>query len=284
LKLGTSNLEERGLSVGGVDQITTPAELALDLDAAQSTCRTFIQEQFKAIGAECAILGLSGGIDSALVAFLTADALGPDRLRTFILPYRTSAPTSRTDALSVATALGCSVEEIPISAALDAVEAALPGGESLSPIRRGNIAARLRMITLYDQSARYNGLVMGTGNKTEAMIGYTTIHGDAACAINPIGDLYKSHVRALAAHLGVPSGIITKAPSADLWPGQTDEGEGGFDYPTLDRILLRLVDQGKSVDSIVAEGFDGELVARVVSMMSQSQFKRQMPPFPKIST
>ena len=175
------------------------------------------------------------------------------------------------------------MEEIEISSALDAVEAALPAGAEFSQIRRGNIAARLRMITLYDQSARYDGLVMGTGNKTEAMIGYTTLHGDAACAINPIGDLYKSQVRALAAHLGVPGAILTKAPSADLWPGQTDEGEGGFDYPTLDRILLRLVDQKMSAASVVADGFDAELVANVQWMMARSQFKREMPPFPKIS-
>lgn len=266
----------------GVWQI--PSELSIDLEMVRGVCRTFIQEQFQKIGAKHAILGLSGGIDSALVGFLTADALGVDRLRTFILPYRTSSPTSRADALAVATALGCSVEEVEISTALDAVEAALPVGVELSPIRRGNIAARLRMITLYDQSVRYEGLVMGTGNKTEAMIGYTTIHGDAACAINPIGDLYKSQVRALAAHLGVPESILTKAPSADLWPGQTDEGEGGFDYPTLDRILFRLVDQKKSTAAIVADGFEAGLVARVQGMIARSQFKREMPPFPKFSS
>jgi len=269
--------------MSGEVAIHIPEELKLDLDRTVSICRNFIQEQFKAIGARHAILGLSGGIDSALVGFLTADALGTDRLRTYILPYRTSAPTSRTDALAVASALGCSVEEIEISRALDAVESLLPSGAELSLIRRGNIAARLRMITLYDQSALHDGLVMGTGNKTEAMIGYTTIHGDAACAINPIGDLYKSQVRALAAHLGVPTAILTKAPSADLWPGQTDEEEGGFDYPTLDRILFRLVDQGAPAADVAAEGFDAALVDRVVGMISRSQFKREMPPFPKIS-
>jgi NAD+ synthase len=269
--------------MSGEVSLNSPEELRLNLDQTKQICRSFIQEQFKTIGAKHAILGLSGGIDSALVGYLTADALGADRLRTFIMPYRTSAATSRADALSVVAALGCSVEEIEISGALDAVESALPSGGQLSPIRRGNIAARLRMITLYDQSALHDGLVMGTGNKTEAMIGYTTIHGDAACAINPIGDLYKSQVRALAAHLGVPTTILTKAPSADLWPGQTDEGEGGFDYPTLDRILFRLVDQGKSAAAVVADGFDSALVARVEGMIARSQFKREMPPFPKIS-
>jgi NAD+ synthase len=260
-----------------------PPELAINLEAAQATCRSFIQEQFRAIGAKRAILGLSGGIDSALVAFLLADALGASSLRTYILPYRTSAASSREDALAVATQLGVSVEEIPVSAALDGIEAVLPKGEPLSQIRRGNAAARLRMTILYDQSALHGGLVVGTGNKTEAYIGYTTIHGDAACALNPIGDLYKSQVRALAAHLGVPSAVLTKAPSADLWPGQTDEGEGGFDYPTLDRVLFRLVDKEMTAEAVVADGFDREFVTKIQGMIAGSQFKRQMPPVPKIS-
>ncbi len=260
-----------------------PPELSIDVQAVHATLRAFIKDQFRKIGAENAILGLSGGIDSALVGFLTADAIGPDRLRTYILPYRTSAPSSREDALAVAQTLGCSVTEVPISAGVDAVEASLPGGAPITAIQRGNIAARMRMITLYHESARHNGIVMGTGNKSEGAIGYTTLHGDAACAINPIGDLYKSQVRALAAHLGVPEAILTKAPSADLWPGQTDESEGGFDYPTLDRILFRLVDQGASHASVVADGFDGELVARIQKMIAASQFKREMPPFPKIT-
>lgn len=261
-----------------------PPELQINVSAVQAACREFIREEFEKIGLRYAILGLSGGIDSALVGFLTADAIGADRLRTYIMPYRTSAPSSRLDALSVAAALGCSVEEVPITAGVDAVEALLPSGAPITPIQRGNIAARMRMITLYHESARHGGIVMGTGNKSEGMIGYTTLHGDAACAINPIGDLYKSQVRALAAHLGVPEQILTKSPSADLWPGQTDEGEGGFDYPTLDRILLRLVDRGESVSAVVADGFDEELVNRVQKMIVASQFKREMPPFPRFAT
>lgn len=270
--------------MGEVSRIATPPELAIDVTAVHAICRRFIQDEFTRIGAQHAILGLSGGIDSALVGFLTADAIGADRLRTYTLPYRTSAPSSRDDALAVAKALGCSVEEVSISAGVDAVEASLPGGAPITPIQRGNIAARMRMITLYHESARHNGIVMGTGNKSEAMIGYTTLHGDAACAINPIGDLYKTQVRALAAHLGVPDAILTKAPSADLWPGQTDESEGGFDYPTLDQVLLRLVDRRLSAASVVADGFNEEFVLRVQKMIAASQFKREMPPFPKIST
>lgn len=260
-----------------------PAELAIDVQAVRAICSQFIVEQFESIGVRHAILGLSGGIDSALVAYLTAEAIGADRMRTYVLPYRTSAASSRMDALSVAHALGCTVQEVPISAGVDAVEASLPEGAPITPIQRGNIAARMRMITLYHESARHNGIVIGTGNKSEAMIGYTTLHGDAACAINPIGDLYKSQVRALAAHLGVPSPILAKAPSADLWPGQTDEGEGGFDYPTLDRILFRLVDKGASADDVVADGFDRALVMRIQGMIAASRFKREMPPYPKIA-
>lgn len=270
--------------MGEAIKVGTPPELLIDVQAVHAICRAFIQDQFEKIGARNAILGLSGGIDSALVGFLTADAIGVDRLRTYILPYRTSAPSSREDALTVAKAIGCRVEEVSISAGVDAVEASLPAGTPITPIQRGNIAARMRMITLYHESARHSGIVMGTGNKSEGMIGYTTLHGDAACAINPIGDLYKSQVRALAAHLGVPNAVLTKAPSADLWAGQTDESEGGFDYPTLDRILFRLVDQGASAAAVVADGFNHELVARVQKMIAASQFKREMPPFPKIST
>ena len=262
--------------------IQIPEELQLDPDATVAICRTFIREQFAATGAARAILGISGGIDSALVAHLLADALGPERLVGVILPYATSAPSSRADALQVVAKLGCAVEEVPITAAVDSMLSALPDGGVTTPIRRGNIAARARMTALYDRSALHRGLVAGTGNKTEYLIGYTTLHGDAACAFNPIGDLYKSQVRLLSAHLGVPEQIITKAPSADLWPGQTDESEGGFDYPTLDRILLRLVDRRQSVAETVAEGFEIGLVERVRGMILASEFKRLLPPIATI--
>ena len=262
--------------------IQIPEELQLDPDATVAICRTFIREQFAATGAARAILGISGGIDSALVAHLLADALGPERLVGVILPYATSAPSSRADALQVVAKLGCAIEEVPITAAVDSMLSALPDGGVTTPIRRGNIAARARMTALYDRSALHRGLVAGTGNKTEYLIGYTTLHGDAACAFNPIGDLYKSQVRLLSAHLGVPEQIITKAPSADLWPGQTDESEGGFDYPTLDRILLRLVDRRQSVAKTAADGFDLGLVERVRDMVLASEFKRLLPPIATI--
>ena len=259
-----------------------PDELTLDADAVLNLCRSFIRAQFTSTGAERAVLGISGGIDSALVAHLLVEALGPERLIGVVMPYSTSASSSRADALQIVEKLGCAVEEVPITNAVDSMIHSLPDGGATTPIRRGNIAARARMTALYDRSALHHGLVAGTGNKTEYLIGYTTLHGDAACAFNPIGDLYKSQVRLLAAHLGVPEHIIAKAPSADLWPGQTDESEGGFDYPTLDRILLRLVDRRQSVAETAAEGFEIGLVERVRGMILASEFKRLLPPIATI--
>jgi NAD+ synthase len=138
------------------------------------------------------------------------------------------------------------------------------------------------MLVLYDHSVTWGGLVVGTGNKTETLIGYTTLFGDSACAFNPIGDLYKSQVRQVAADIGVPEQIIRKAPSADLWPGQTDEGEVGFSYATIDRILFRLVDRRLSIEEVVADGFEVEMVERVDRMVAGAEFKRQVPPIAKL--
>jgi NAD+ synthase len=142
--------------------------------------------------------------------------------------------------------------------------------------------ARMRMAVLYDRSVSFGGLVVGTGNKTESLIGYTTVFGDNACAFNPIGDLYKSQVRQLAAVMGVPRQVIAKAPSADLWPDQTDEGEGAFSYPLLDRVLYWRIDRRRSTDELVAMGFERELVERVERLVATSEFKRQVPPVAKL--
>jgi NAD+ synthase len=155
-------------------------------------------------------------------------------------------------------------------------------GLAASPVRRGNVMARMRMAVLYDRSVTWGGLVVGTGNKTESLIGYTTLFGDSACAFNPIGDLYKSQVRQLAVALGVPEAIVRKAPSADLWPGQTDEGEAGFSYPQLDRLLFWMIDRRRSPDELVGLGFDAALVARVERMVAGAEFKRQVPPIAKL--
>jgi NAD+ synthase len=205
------------------------------------------------------------------------------------MPYRTSSPASRADAEAVVADLGCASELVEISGMVDGYfgrdgVAGEGGAEGLeaSPLRRGNFMARMRMSVLYDRSVTWRGLVVGTGNKTESLIGYTTLFGDSACAFNPIGDLYKSQVRQLAAAVGVPRQIIAKAPSADLWPDQTDEGEGAFSYPVLDRVLYWRIDRRRSTDELVAMGFERALVERVERLVATSEFKRQVPPVAKL--
>ena len=256
-----------------------PAELRIDTDVARRVIADFIRGQLRQAGFERAVLGLSGGIDSALVAYLTAEAIGPGQLLAVLMPYRTSSPMSRADAEEVVRRLGCASEVVDISPVVDGFFAGLP---EASPVRRGNLMARARMAILYDRSVTWGGLVVGTGNKTESLIGYTTLFGDSACAFNPIGDLYKSQVRQLAAAMGVPDEIIAKAPSADLWPGQTDETEAGFTYHELDRLLFWMIDKRRSDDDLVAMGFEPEAVARVARMVAASEFKRQVPPIAKI--
>ena len=265
------------IDTGGLFEL--PAELAIDTDIARRVIGQFIQGQLRQAGFERAVLGLSGGIDSAVVAYLTAEAIGADKLLCVLLPYRTSSPASRADAEEVAERLGTSSEVVDISPMVDAFFATEPDAAS---VRRGNFMARQRMAVLYDRSARWGGLVVGTGNKTESLIGYTTLFGDSACAFNPIGDLYKSQVRQIAAAMGVPEQIITKAPSADLWPGQTDETEADFSYPVLDRLLFWRIDKRRSIDEMVQLGFDRALVERVDRMVATSEFKRQVPPIAKL--
>jgi NAD+ synthase len=266
-----------------------PAELAIDTDVARRVIVDFIRSQLEQSGFERCVLGLSGGIDSALVAYLVSAAIGAERLLCLLMPYRTSSPASRDDAEAVVAALGCSSGLVDISPMVDAyfgrdgdAGAAGPDGLEASAIRRGNVMARVRMTVLYDRSVSFGGLVVGTGNKTESLIGYTTIFGDAACAFNPIGDLYKSQVRQLAAAMGVPTSIIEKAPSADLWPDQTDEKEGAFSYPVLDRLLYWRIDRRRSAAEVVAMGFDPALVERVDRLVAGSEFKRQVPPIAKL--
>jgi NAD+ synthase len=258
-----------------------PPELAIDTRVARRIIGEFIRAQLRQAGFERALLGLSGGIDSALVAYLVAEAIGRERLLCLLMPYRTSSPASRADAEEVVRRLGCASELVDISPMVDAYFEA-PERRDASAVRRGNAMARQRMIVLYDHSVTWGGLVVGTGNKTEALIGYTTLFGDSACAFNPIGDLYKTHVRQVAADTGVPEAIIRKAPSADLWPGQTDEGEVGFSYAQIDRILYRLVDRRRTIDEVVAEGFDRATVERVDRMVAGAEFKRQVPPVAKL--
>ncbi len=256
-----------------------PTELAIDTAVARRVIGEFIRGQLRQAGFDRLVLGLSGGIDSALVAYLAAEAIGAERLLCVLMPYRTSSPASREDAEEVVRRLGCASELVDISPMVDGY---FGPATDASPLRRGNLMARMRMAVLYDRSVTWGGLVVGTGNKTESLIGYTTVFGDNACAFNPIGDLYKSQVRQVATALGVPDAIIRKAPSADLWPGQTDEAESGFSYPELDRLLFWRIDKRRSVDEVVALGFPREMVDRVDRMVAGAEFKRQVPPIAKL--
>ena len=266
-----------------------PSELAIDTDIARRVIGEFIRGQLEQAGFERAVLGLSGGIDSAVVAYLVAEAIGPERLLAVMMPYRTSSPASRADAESVIAALGCASDLVDISPMVDGYfgsEAAASASEAerlaATQLRRGNFAARMRMAVLYDHSVTWGGLVVGTGNKTETLIGYTTLFGDSASAFNPIGDLYKSQVRQLAVALGVPDPIVRKPPTADLWPGQTDEIEGGFSYPVLDRLLFWRVDKRRSLEEMAELGYEPAVVERVDRLVAGSEFKRQVPPIAKL--
>ncbi|MDQ4036285.1 MAG: NAD+ synthase [Chloroflexota bacterium] len=234
------------------------------------------------------VLGLSGGVDSSTVAFLAARAVGADNLLAVRMPYRTSSEAAETDALRVVDALGCRTERVEITPMVDAMLALIEdpeqpaAGDALN-VRRGNVMARQRMIVVYDRSAAFDALVAGTSNKTEALLGYGTLHGDMAAAFAPIGDLYKTQLRSVATELGVPREILDKPPSADLWPGQTDEGELGRSYDVLDRSLFALVDRRWTVDRCVAAGLERDLVEWVARRVAQMEFKRQQPPVAKVS-
>ncbi len=240
----------------------------------------FIRTELNRVGFTRAVIGLSGGIDSALSCYLAAEALGPENVLAIRMPYQTSSPESMEHAGLVIDDLQVQSLTVPITAMVDPLFEQFPDADN---VRRGNAMARARMIVLYDQSNAFGGLVVGTGNKTEILLGYSTLYGDSACAINPIGDLYKAQVRQLCRDIGVPAPIVDKAPSADLWAGQTDEEELGFTYEEADKLLYLLVDQRYSAEDCVEAGFPREFVNAVARRVQRNHFKRILPPIAKLS-
>ena len=241
----------------------------------------FVREETEKAGFADVVFGLSGGIDSAVVAYLAVAALGKDRVHPLIMPYRTSSPQSLEDAQKVVAALGLQAEVIDITPQIDAYFAR---HEDASSLRRGNKMARERMTVIYDHSVVYRALPLGTSNKTELLLGYGTQFGDLASAINPIGDLYKTQIRKVASQLGVPQSILSKPPSADLWEAQTDEGELGFTYDEADVVLHLLADDRFSPAEVVEAGFSVELVNTIARRMRQNQYKRRLPLIAKVSS
>jgi NAD+ synthase len=241
----------------------------------------FIQNEVRKVGFERVVLGLSGGVDSSLVATLAAQALGPKNVLGVIMPYRTSDPKSRADALEVVKQLGIEHLEIDISPQVDAYFERFTDADQK---RRGNKMARERKSIEYDHSSAWRALVIGTSNKTELLLGYGTIYGDMASAINPIGDLYKTQVWQLADAVGVPTAIVQKAPSADLWAGQSDETELGFQYRMIDQLLYYFVDRRYSVDELKRQGFDEAFITEILRRVRENQYKRRLPVIAKLSS
>ena len=255
-------------------------ELEIDPALARRLLTNFLRAEIHRHGFTRAAVALSGGVDSAVACYLVAEAVGPENVLAVRMPYRTSSPDSLSDAQLVVEAAGVREITIPIT---DMVDALLPSVPESERVRRGNVMARARMIVVYDQSAALGGLVIGTSNKTELLLGYGTIHGDMASAINPIGDLYKTQVRQMAAHLQVPAAIRRKTPTADLWPDQTDEKEIGYSYDEVDCLLHALIDLRHTRGEAIEAGWPRAMVDRVRSLIARSQFKRRLPLIAKIS-
>ncbi len=254
--------------------------LTINTAIARRMLRDFIADEIGKANMSRAVIGLSGGIDSAVSAWLAAEALGPQNVLAVKMPYKTSSADSVSDADAVIAALGLPSLHVPITGMADALIEQFP---DMTPLRMGNIMARLRMTVLYDQSVAWGGLVMGTSNKTELLLGYSTVYGDSGVALQPIGDLYKTQLRQLAETLGVPESLRVKPPSADLWAGQTDEGELGFTYADVDQVLYLLVDERYSVEEAAEEGFDLAFVQKVWRRVKMNHFKRTMPNIAKLS-
>ena len=254
--------------------------LDINTELATRILTGFIRDSMTKAGMSRAVIGLSGGIDSAVSAYLSARALGAENVLALRMPYRSSSAESLSDAEAVIEDLGIPHMTVPISDMADPLINRFP---QMSRLRQGNIMARMRMITLYDQSMAWGGLVMGTSNKTEFLLGYSTIYGDSGVALHPIADLYKYQIRQMARYLGLPRSVIDKPPSADLWVGQTDEDELGFSYDQADQALFLLVDERYTVDEVAQEGFDRGFVAQIWERVKANHYKRTMPNIAKLS-
>ncbi len=255
-------------------------DLRLNTELVKDLLVRFVKDQVRNVGFDRAIIGLSGGVDSAVSTSLAVAALGKENTLAVILPHVDSSKQSIEDAELVARELGVRTETVDITGIVDSYAREQNVSDK---IRHGNLMARARMIVLYDLSLREKALVIGTSNKTELLLGYGTIHGDLACAINPIGDLYKTQVWQLAETLKIPKRVIEKKPTADLWAGQTDEDELGFTYARVDLLLHKMVDERRSDEELVAGGFEPEFINRVKEMIRKNQFKRRPPIIAKVS-
>ncbi|MFO7917040.1 MAG: NAD+ synthase [Anaerolineae bacterium] len=250
---------------------------SLDLDCGRECGRIvgFLRDYAEGAGRPRFVVGLSGGVDSSLATILAARAVGPENVKAMMLPHETSSPESEEDARLVIDKLGVASTRFEITEMVEPLFCRCP---NMDKTRRGNAMARCRMLVLYDQSEGFEGLVLGTSNRTEWLLGYFTLYGDSAAAIEPLEHLYKCQVRELAKYVGVPEHIIEKPASADLWPGQTDEKELGFTYDVADQILFLLTERDLDVEEIVARGFDSEVVDAVRWHMASTAFKRRVPP------
>ena len=254
-------------------------KLDLNLKEVHNELVEFLRESFKKAGFSKAVLGLSGGIDSALVAYLLRDALGKENVLAIMMPYKSSNPDSLNHAKLVVEDLKINAKTIEITNMIDAY---FKNEKDASSLRMGNKMARERMSILFDYSSKENALVVGTSNKTEIYLGYSTQFGDSACALNPIGDLYKTNIWDLSRYLKIPNELIEKKPSADLWEGQTDEQEMGLTYKEADQVLYRMLEENKKVEEVLAEGFNKDLVDNILRRMNRSEYKRRMPLIAKI--
>ncbi|WP_025209142.1 NAD+ synthase [Hippea sp. KM1] len=255
-------------------------KLKIDCDVVFTYLVEFLRQEITKTGLVRAVLGLSGGIDSAVVAYLAKEALGKENVYAILMPYKLSSKESVEDALKVVEDTGINHKIFEITAPADAY---IEQFEQMDKLRKGNVFARMRMITLFDHSSLYKALVVGTSNKTELLLGYGTWYGDMASSLNPIGDLYKNQIYQLARYLGVPESIIKKKPSADLWVGQSDEDELGFTYDEADVVLYHLYDLNCTVDEVVGLGFSEKLVKGIADRVRRNQFKRLPPIIAKIS-